>query len=195
MPTAPTIFDANRSMIGGNPYGSAIFAEDYTTWGKIKCAAIIAPDIGIGDKGYSIGTNSLIIDEGYHPVESYFFRVSGWPYTYIWNDGTLDQTALAGPYLGFSDFTVNGGDSYISIGGYNVPDTTGFNGGTFRPYDNSLDEYDCANFWEGRVVNATYTTDADFCNSDRATNLSEYGTNLGAVSFTGYTSVSDMTAF
>lgn len=191
MPTPPTIFDSNRSLIGGNIYGATDAAAS-TTWGKLRCTAIIAPDIGIGDKGYSIGTNSLIIDEGYHPDESYFFR-SGWPYTYIWNDGTLDQTAYAGPYLGFSDFAPS--DSYLCIGGYNVPDTTGFNGGTFRPYDNSLDEYDCANFWEGRVVNGIFTTDADFCNSDRATNPSEYGTNIGPVGFGGYTSVSDMTAF
>ena len=192
MPTPPTIFDSNRVIIGTSPYALGDFY--FSTWGKTRCAAIIAPDIGIGDKGYSIGTNSLIIDEGYHPDESYFFRAA-WPYTYIWNDGTNNQTGYAGPYLGFSDFSGSGGDSYISIGGYNVPDTTGGGPGSYRPYDNPLDENDCANFWEGRLVNATYTTDADFCNSDRGTNLSEYGTNLGAVSFTGYTSISDMTAF
>jgi hypothetical protein len=46
------------------------------------------------------------------------------------------------------------------------------------------------------LVNATYTTDADFCNSDRTTNTSNHGTNLGTIGgFGGYSSVSDMTAF
>lgn len=193
MPTPPTIFDANRSMIGGNPYGSTS-ASDYTTWGKIKCAAITDPSPGTGSFGYSVGTNSLIIDEGYHPDESYLFRVERWPYVYQWNDGTSNYDGRAGPHLGYTDLG-SPADSYISIGGYNVPDTTGQSPNNYRPYDNLLDENDCANFWEGRLVNATYTTDADFCNSDRGTNLSEFGTNLGAVSFAGYASVSDMTAF
>lgn len=195
MPTAPTIFDANRSMIGGNPYGSTS-ASDYTTWGKIKCAAITDPSPGTGSFGYSVGTNSLIIDEGYHPDESYLFRVERWPYTFIWTDGSSNsQTGHAGPHLGFTDFGTPA-DSYICVGGYNVPDSTlSGSGGFYRPYDSLLDENDCTNFWEGRSVNATYTTTSDFSNSDRGTNTTEYGQNLGAVSFAGYTSVSDMTAF
>lgn len=191
-PTPPVVFDANREIIGGNPYGSRA-ASDYTTWGKIKCAAIVDPAPGIGQFGYSVGSNSLVLTEGFRPDGSHLFKVERWPYTYLWFDGTSYQTGHAGPHLGFNDFAP--GDSYISIGGYNVPDTTGGGPNAYRPYDNLLDENDCANFWEGRLVNSAYTTDADFCNSDPATNLTEYGQNIGPVGFGGYGSISDMTAF
>jgi hypothetical protein len=194
MPTPPTIFDANCVTVGESPYSGN---SEISTWGKTRCAAIIDPSPGTGSFGYSVGSNSLIIDEGFHPDDSYFFRVERWPYTYTWTDPfPTSHTAHAGPHLGFSDIG-SPADSYLSIGGYNVPDSTNGDGPNYyRPYDNLLDENDCANFWEGRLVNATYTTDADFCNSDRSTNLSEYGTNIGAIGgFGGYSSVSDMTAF
>lgn len=193
MPTQPSITDANCYIVGDEPYSGAGIG-DISTWAKTRCAAIIDPSPGTGVFGYSKGDNSLIIDEGFHPDDCYLFRVYEWPYVYQWNDGTSNYDGRAGPHLGYTDLG-SPADSYISIGGYNVPDTTGQGPNNYRPYDNLLDENDCANFWEGRLVNATYTTDADFCNSDRGTNLSEFGTNLGAVSFAGYTSISDMTAF
>jgi len=196
MPTQPSIVDANCYIVGEEPYSGAGIG-DISTWAKTRCAAIVDPAPGIGQFGYSVGSNSLIIDEGFHPDESYFFRVREWPYQDTWQDGSSNTiTGHYGPHLGFTDVG-SPAVSYISIGGYDVPDSgsPAYAVG-YTPYDNFLDENDCANFWEGRLVNATYTTDADFCNSDRATNLTNNGQNIGTIGgFGGYSSISNMTAF
>ena len=195
MPSPPVIFDTNRLLVGDSPYGDP---DDLriTTWGKTRCAAIIDPAPYLGNFGYSVGDNSLIIDEGFHPDECYLFRVDRWPYMAQWTDGSSNTIdGYYGPHLGFTD----GGiplDSWISIGGFNVPDDTNTNAVGYTPYDNFLDENDCANFWEGRLVNTAYTTNNDFCNSDRATNPNVNGQALGAIGgFGSYSSISDMTQF
>jgi len=193
MPSEPVIVDANCYIVGDEPYSGANIG-DISTWAKTRCAAIIDPSPGTGSFGYSVGSNSLIIDEGFHPDESYFFRVREWPYQDTWQDGSSNTiTGYYGPHLGFSSPAV----SYISIGGYDVGDSgsPAYAVG-YTPYDNFLDENDCANFWEGRLVNATYTTDADFCTSDRTANPSSNGQDIGTIGgFGGYSSISDMTAF
>jgi hypothetical protein len=196
MPTPPTIFDTNRLVVGNNPYSSNTTDNRITTWGKTRCAAIIDPAPGIGQFGYSVGDNSLIIDEGFHPVDSYFFRVERWPYSYLWTDASQNNvTGYAGPHLGYSDLG-SPANSYISIGGYDVPDSTGNYPAGYTPYESFLDENDCADFWEGRLVNGAYTTDGDFCTSDRTANPNSNGQDLGVIGgFGGYGSISDMTAF
>jgi hypothetical protein len=196
MPSQPVILDVNCIIVGDEPYSGAGIA-DISTWAKTRCAAIIDPSPGTGSFGYSVGSNSLIIDEGFHPTDCYLFRVREWPYQDTWQDGSSNTiTGHYGPHLGFTDVG-SPAVSYISIGGYDVPDSSvpAYAVG-YTPYDNFLDENDCANFWEGRLVNSAYTTDADFCNSDRTTNLTNNGQNIGTIGgFGGYGSISDMTAF
>lgn len=196
MPTQPSIVDANCYIVGDEPYSGAGIG-DISTWAKTRSAAIINPSPGTGSFGYSRGDNSLIIDEGFHPDDCYLFRVYEWPYSYQWTDGSSNTvTGHAGPHLGFTDVG-SPAVSYISIGGYDVADSSvpPYAVG-YTPYENLLDENDCANFWEGRLVNLTYTTDADFCTADRTANPNSNGQNIGTIGgFGGYTSISGMTAF
>ena len=103
----------------------------------------------------------------------------------------VQHTEYAGPITGFAD---GAGiyDSYISVGAYDnsINDT---NNPIYSPINNFLDTVDIDNFFTGRLVNGTYTTTADWTD---ITQLSPaQGQNIGITVFTGYTTISDMTAF
>ena len=192
MPTPPVIFDANRFLVGKDPYDDTN-GQEISTWGKVRSPLIVDYD------NWDTGSNSLIVDEGYYPDESLHVRVILWPYINQWFDINGDpQDAYRGPILGWQYYTYGSpptDQSFMSLGAYNENDGLGNATLTYGPWYNGLDENDVANFFEGRLVNATYTTDATWAGADPVTNPNVYGQDLGAVVFSGYTSISDMTAF
>lgn len=175
------------AVVGGNPYGSRL-ADGSTTWGKTRCVLID------GYTAWSKGDNSLVIDGGFYPSDGLHLRVWRWPRTDAWVDSNSNpHTEYGGPILGFADNSGAGGDSYISVGAYD------FNGNdTVNPLytsaNNQLDENDAAACYTGRLVNGTYSTTADWSDASPAS-LPWFGQNIGAVSFTGYSSISGFTAF
>lgn len=184
MPTPPTITTL-MDVIGGDPYGTRT-AEETTTWGKTRCTLIEEYD------GWSKGTNSLIIDGGWYPTDGLHIRVDSWPYTLTWTDTlNVQHTEYAGPITGFAD-GAGTYDSYISVGAYDnsINDT---NNPIYSPINNFLDTVDIDNFFTGRLVNGTYTTTADW--TDTTQLATAQGQNIGTTAFTGYTTISDMTAF
>lgn len=192
MPTPPTVFDENSFLVGKNPYTST-YDLTISTWAKTRCPLIVDYD------NWSKGGNSLIIDEGYHPDDCHFVRVREWPYILQWFDSNNDpQDAYRGPILGWQYYTFGSpptDQSFMSLGAYNEDDGLGNATGAYGPWYNGLDENDVADFFEGRLINGTYTSDATWAGADPVTNPNVYGQDLGAVVFSGYTSISDMTAF
>lgn len=203
MPTPPTL-SSTDFVIGNSVAGMSAIS----TWGKTRCAVINGAASALDQ--FNAGYNSLIIEEGFYPDECHLIRVSEWPYKLQYTiDGTTYYGA-AGPYCGYEYYpadTTPDPDvpqkSLISLGGYNVIDPVYFLPTvSFTSLENHLDENDCANFYVGRTINGTYTTDSDFCDSDPTTNPL-YKQDLGAVNFNGdtgaasggFTSISDMTAF
>jgi hypothetical protein len=185
MPTPPTITTL-MDVIGGDPYGTRT-AEETTTWGKTRCTLI--EDYN----GWSKGTNSLIIDGGWYPTDGLHIRVDAWPYTTTWFDSlNFSHTEYIGPFAGYQD-GAGVANSYISVGAY---DWSGND--TNNPYytsvNNSLDKVDIDNFFTGLTVNSTYTTTADWTDTTQ-TGPNWFGQSLGTTAFTGYTTISDMTAF
>lgn len=188
MPTPPTISETTTArVIGGNPYGSRT-ASDWTTWAKVRCTLIE------GYNSWSKGNNSLKIDDGYHPDDSYLLRVIQWPQTIPWVDsGSAAHTQYEGPILGFTDNGgVSGTTSYIAVGSYDWDGNDTLNP-LYTSANNNLDENDAANCYTGQIVNGTYATTAEW--TDAAAAPPALGTDIGTVAFTGYVSITGFTAF
>lgn len=178
MPTPPTI---TASVIGvGDAYGNATTTR--STWGK--CRGLLVN----GEEQFTLGSNSIVFDAGFHPDESLLMRADRWPEREVDFLNPTDVIAETGMILTYEDGSagppsVNG---RIFLGGWS--DAAGKTAGALY-----FDETELDNFITGRLINGTLTATGDWW--DEAGTTTFTGQDAGVVTFGGYTSISDMTAF
>lgn len=152
--------------------GEGVFKS---TWGKYRTTLIV------GEENFSVGDNSLQIEKGFHPSECLFLRCWYWPEKfYDYSVSPPDLIGEGGGIINYRELPPFA-EYRIYLGGWSDSFP-----GAFAGAQDNLDYYDCTNFLTGRVINGSLTTTDDWWSG---TGQFESGT------FSGYTTISDMTSF